>query len=427
VRPPTLVILQLLNCTYGFAMFMCVSLANQIWGVAAWSAPAIGLVMTTVWFAYAATARLGGVLAERVGRARTGVLGLGVSLGGFLLSCAMPGPWMAVGTSVAVFFGGALFFPAVAGLVSDAQSGTAAAPMPLHTKISRYNLGWAGGNVAAFALAAALAGVHPRVGYLIAAATLVWSLLVMRRWVQLPRHDQPAAGDRGTHPALSWYLVMCRVAVVVGNMVGMGFIALLECAVTEREPGRHHLVFCLGSASYSVGYVTMFVILGVWGGWIFRPWRTWSMQLGMLAGALGIAWIGASSAPTLLLMPCALVMGLGYASVYVNSLYYSMRLPDGSARAAGIHESCIGLGNTISPILAGIAIELIAHGRLVAPWPGGAAITVGAPQASLLTAQALYCSAMATLCLGWQLVWIPRILARTRAAAAVPAAAPAHG
>jgi hypothetical protein len=48
------------------------------------------------------------------------------------------------------------------------------------------------------------------------------------------------------------------------------------------------------------------------------------------------------------------LLGLGYGGAYTASLYYSLRLPEGASRAAGLHESCLGVGNTLAPGLAGL-------------------------------------------------------------------------
>jgi hypothetical protein len=287
--------------------------------------------------------------------------------------------------------------------------------LPLHVKVSRYSLGWAGGNLVAFAVAFAIAGISPRLGFGLAGTAAGAAAVVTSRWIGLPACPPRAEGDRAPHPALPVLLPMCRMAVLLACLMGMGFVALLERALLQTDPMHAHAVACLSWAGWAAGFVATFVLVGRWDGWVFSPWRPWLMQLGMLVGAAGVLTIGALGLPTGLLGLCGFAMGVGFGAAYIGSLYYSLRLPVGAAGAASIHEGCIGIGNTASPLLGAVLLELLANGRLAAPWPGGASrVLIEHPPMTALAALGLYCGAAAVACLALQAAMIPHAEARTR-------------
>ena len=59
---------------------------------------------------------------------------------------------------------------------------------------------------------------------------------------------------------------------------------------------------------------------------------------------------------------CGALFGSAYGSSYVGSIYYSLRLPDGVGRAAAWHETFIGMGNTMGPLLAGCFMTYLVSG-----------------------------------------------------------------
>lgn len=425
MTPPPVLVLQLMNLAVGFDFYLSVSLGNQVWSAQGWSAAGVGMAVTAMCLGYALLATTGGVLADRWGRARTGALGLALIVVAQAVAAVVPEPWVAVGAGVATWLGGALFFPANAGLFSDAR-GAGGAGLPLHAKIGSYNLGWSSGNLLAFGFAAVIADLSPRIGYAVAAIATAIALLTLLRWIRLPASPPAPQGDRAPHPALPALLLMCRTAVVLACLMGMAFLSLLELALDQSGAARPHLLACLAWAAYAGGYVSCFVLLARWGGWIFRPWRLLGVQLLMLVGAIAflcLAIIGGAGVASLV-VPCGLVMGVGYGAAYVGSIYYSMRAPDGAARAVSVHETCIGVGNSITPLLGALVIELLAHARFAAPWPGGPVATViDAPLATPLTALAAYCCACAIACLALQALVIPRLRQRLLVPVSGPAAA----
>jgi MFS family permease len=145
--------------------------------------------------------------------------------------------------------------------------------------------------------------------------------------------------------------------------VGIALISLAEKALINHglgADGARRLASTLLTA-YACGYMLSFLALAWWGGWILHPWRLWWCQGGLLLGTAGLlvmACTGGTGMPAMAMV--GLLIGTGYGSAYTASLYYSLRLPVGAARAAGWHEMSIGLGNIMGPLLAGLVMQ---HGR----------------------------------------------------------------
>lgn len=364
--PPRLLALQLLNACIGGASYLGVATATGMWTAGGWSPFMIGVAVAATNLAYAALVAQGGRLSDRWGRARTAVLGASISAAGAALALAVALPWAALAAVVLVFAGSAFFFPGNVGLFSDARGDGGACP-PLHAKVSRYNLGWSGGNLAGFGLAFALSQVSPRWGWALVLAAALAAIATLWRWRALPVSPPRAEGDRSGHPALGRLMWMGRAALLLYCLLGMAFIGLLTRALkgegleaAAAQAAANAALFC-----YAAGYFAMFVVLGAWPGWILRPWRLLAVQAPIVAAALAVLWLGHGPVPaTPLLCAVSLLLGLGFGAVYTGSIYYSLRLPAGAARAAALHETALGIGSTAGPLLCGAFMSVAADGAL---------------------------------------------------------------
>jgi MFS family permease len=232
VKPPPILILQFLNLLVGFATYLNVTLANQIWNRADWNASQIGCALTLASLCYAVPVSLGGWLADHWGRARTSFLGAAIGIGACLLAWSSGRADVVVAATMGTTLAGALFFPGCAGLFSDAEAASpGGSPMPLHTKVSRYNLGWSFGNLAGFLASGLLAHQAAWVGYACSTAGFLAAAVILVRWLRLPPRPPSRQGDRTAHPALPTLTWMCRGSLLLACIVGLALIALVERAV----------------------------------------------------------------------------------------------------------------------------------------------------------------------------------------------------
>lgn len=361
MQPPRLLVLQSFNALAGAGSYLAFTAAASTWSSGGWGPREVGFGGMAANLCYAGLVAQGGSLSDRWGRARTAILGAVLAALGLVLAIYPGGPgWACVGLMFA-FAGTAFFFPGNVGLFSDARGeGTAAAP-PLHAKVSSYNIGWAGGNLVGFGTAWLLSslGLPMWSSFALAVAAFASIALALWRWRSLPPSPPAAEGDRASHPALPRLTFMARVALGIYCCLGMAFIGLIENSLVQDglAEERAHALAVAGLTAYALGYVATFWVLGRWDGWILRPWIGLALQASVPVAALMVLaagqlhWHG-----TPVIFACGLVLGLAYGAVYTPSIYYSLRLPTGAARAASLHETALGIGSTIGPALAGLFI-----------------------------------------------------------------------
>ncbi|HYE07081.1 MAG TPA: MFS transporter [Planctomycetota bacterium] len=402
MRPPPLLLLQACNALANFQAFIVIKGATSLWSERGWTSLQTGLALALANFAYAATAALGGRVADRFGRGVACVAGTLIAGAGCVLALATSEPVPVLVGLVLSIGGTAIYFPGCAGLFSDAEGARpgAAVAAPLHAKVNRYNLGWASGIFLGFVCAALMADLPLWSLFLAAAASCVVQFLCLAPYLRLPAQPPAPHGDRAPHPALKRLTFMARIAILLGCTAGMGMLSQVE--QTLRAAGLTDAALRRTSsmimAAYPLGYVGMFTLLGQWGGWVLRPWRLWALQLGILIGSLvflALAMTGTLATPALMLATA--MIGSGFGAVYVGSLYYSLRLPDGAARAAGLHETCIGIGNTSGPLIAGLFLSA---------W----ATSASAPSTHAMFGLGVFMVVGTALTLLWQVALIPRAM-----------------
>ena len=365
--PPKILTLQLLNTCIGAGQYLGFSTATGMWTAGGWSSWEIGLAMTLTNLAYAGLVSQGGRLSDGWGRARTAVLGASICVLGAAIALAVAAPWAALVATILGCAGSALFFPGNVGLFSDARGEAGQADPALHVKVSRYNLGWSGGNLLGFGLAWALCAVSPRLGWALVLAAAATCIAVLWRWRDLPRHELPASGDRAAHPALNRLTWMGRLALLTYCLLGMAFISLLTRALKSEGMADAQAQAAASAAlfAYALGYFGVFVLLGAWSGWVMRPWRLLGLQVPIVLASLGVLWLGSGGIPPMAaLCGAGLLLGAGFGAVYTGSIYYSLRLPEGAARAAALHETALGIGSTAGPLLCGACMTVAADGAL---------------------------------------------------------------
>jgi MFS family permease len=361
VTPPPLFLLQLCNALISVGCILALMLATvRLSTVWEWSAWQIGVVTTVANLCYGGLVFLGGRLADHWGRARSGILGACIGLTGAIAALINDGPVGALAAAMLGMAGAALFFPGSAGLFSDAANAAGGEPPPLHRKVRRYNLGWAAGNLASFIGVGLLISQPREIAYGLAAVCFIAVGASLWRWRNLRPAPPAPSGDRSPHPALQRLTVMYRVNLFIGCIIGMALMTQLAKAFVgsgvDKEAAGSLVSAVL--SGYSTCYILMFLLLGQWTGWILKPTVLWMCQIGFLLGAGGLLALSSwGHYPLALAIVCGGLIGSGYGAAYVGSIYYSLRLPQGAGRAAGWHETFIGMGNTMGPLLAGLFLS----------------------------------------------------------------------
>ncbi len=389
---PSLLLLQIFNLCIGGGSYLMIASAAGVWSQGSWREWEVGLAMFTANLTYMSTVGFFGRLADSWGRTRMAIVGAGV-VGLGAVTGLVPSPLAAAVATVLAFLGCAMFFPGNAGLFSDAKGPETSAAVPLHVKVSRYNLGWSLGNVLGFGGAFLLAGSPPWWPFAAALGLSLVPMVALARWWSLPPRPPSPEGDRAPHAALPLLTRMGRLALALYALIGMAVISLLETCIT-RTPGitDAHRLATATLAAYAVGYVLMFALLGQWSGWVLRPLRLLALQ-GFLPVAVLVLLLQASAPTVIGMAVVGLLLGFTYGAIYTGSIYYSLRLPHGAARAASLHETFLGLGSTIGPVVAMGALAWWATTGHLA-----------------LVGLGLYIAAMAVVVFAWQASQLPAIL-----------------
>ncbi len=364
-RPPIL-LLQFLNVLIAAGGMATFAVAAAVWSAHQWPALVIGAVAAVACLCYALPVAAAGRLADRWGRPRTAMVGATIGAIAIAVPVLWPTPVAAVVAVLLSQGAQAVFFPANAGLFAEVPSAA-----PLHQRVSRYNLGWSSGCFLGFILAGVLAELPARASFALCAGLYLLVVLLLWRWRALPAGQRASTMPvESPHPALAAFARMHRWSLLLACVGGFALITQFARAVApvdlppaEAEPVVRRLQGWY-TVAYSGGYILVFALLGAWTGWILRPGRMLALQSGLVIGTGLLAWWSWSGeVPTWGLSLCGALVGIGFGHTYTGSLYYSLRLPVGASRAAGLHETFLGVGNTIGPILGGAVCQLaLLHG-----------------------------------------------------------------
>ncbi len=365
-------------------------LGTTWWTTWEWSAFSIGVVTTVANLCYGGVVTIGGRLADKWGRARSGLLGASLGVAGCMCAVITDHPAATVIAVMASMGGAALFFPGSAGLFSDAEGAAGGPPPLLHKKIRRYNIGWAIGNLLAFFSFGVLDEAPRIVGYGTAATAFILVVIGLWRYRNLPQQSVAVvAPDRAPHAALPLLTLMYRVNLFIACIMCMALITQIQKGLSVRMPVSEATnLASIALMFYSGSYLAVFIILGSWTGWILRPWSLYWCQIGFLIGGgclLAIAFMGWFDAWLIAVGGC--LIGTGFGASYVGSIYYSLRLPAGVGRAASFHELFLGIGNTLGPLLAGCFMSFVLGG---------------------IKGLSVFMIAMAAISVLWQMIVIPK-------------------
>jgi hypothetical protein len=156
-------------------------------------------------------------------------------------------------------------------------------------------------------------------------------------------NDDGLAHHRSEYPHL---LRAARILLPVSYVLNSGLLPLLPYLLTRLEvPARWQTPL---AATWAVSRLATMILL--WKGHFWHGrWGT------LLAGAAGqtIGFAIVVTAPNLMVMVAGLLLvGIGMATLYYTTLYYSMTVGQAQVDASGTFEALIGGGYTLGPVLA---------------------------------------------------------------------------
>lgn len=314
-------------------------------------------------------ANLGGRLSDRLGRRILVVMGpLIFSISSFLATQATEVGHILV---LAGFngLGMAIFWPSFQAWVADSQTGS-----NLARNIGSFNMSWTAANLLGPTLSGILFTLHTRVPFLVAGVLSFMLFFVLRASIgdRVPQPVKEKSVDfQGAEDPVCGKTFLYAIWIanfaswfILGNLRYQFPKLARDMAMSPSTIGL--LLSCVGFSQF-LGF---FLLRGS-ARWHFKK----SFLLGaQLLGGAGLLLISFFSRP-LVFASSFILIGLCASLTYYSSLYYSICLLKRKGKGTGLHESILGSGVVLGPLLGGIVAY---SGGLRAPYALCLAVLLGA-------------------------------------------------
>jgi MFS family permease len=274
----------------------------------------------------------------------------------FLTSCLLMTQVSSVSTILAlsVFNGLALsiYWPSLQAWIADHPTGTG--QRGLARDIGTFNLSWTAATLAGPILSGFLYSLYPRLPFLVGAAIAIMLFAIVFTSVHesgLQQAEKALSTDMELSNRGRSFLYAAWVANFASWFVMGNTRYQFPKLARELDIPPHTIGLLLGFVGLAL--FTGFFLLRRTDRWLFS--RSYLFGAQILAVA-GISLIYVSDEPTVLAL--AFVMfGLSCSVTYYSSLYYAVRLLKKKGRGTGLHESILGGGAVLGPILGGVAAQ----------------------------------------------------------------------
>jgi DHA1 family multidrug resistance protein-like MFS transporter len=308
----------------------------------------LGLIGTISASVHMILAPLAGRLSDRFGRRTLMVAGPFI----FGASCLLMTQTTQVREVLALAalngFSMAIFWPAFQAWIAELQHGSA-----LARTIGSFNMSWTASHLIGPTLSGLLFGLHSRLPFWLAAALCLLLFLFMRAYVS-ERTPQPQKGTESL-PSESEDTSQGRTflyAIWIANFAS--FFILGNARYQFPKLARE-----LTMSPYMIGLLMSCIGLAQFLGFFFlRGSDRWHFNKTYLLGAQLLAASGLLLilffSHQLVFASAFIMLGLCASLTYYSSLYYTVRLMKRKGKGTGLHESILGSGVVLGPLLGGI-------------------------------------------------------------------------
>jgi len=290
-----------------------------------------------------------GRLSDRLGRRRLIIAAPALFVSSCLLMAIAEEVKLVLAASVLTGFCLSMFWPSFQAWVVDSQTETG-----LARNLGSFNMSWTAANLVGPAISGFLYSVYPRLPFYVA-AVLAFILFFLLR-ASLREKNVPPGGtgrsvnteerhDRRVFLHVAW-VANFTTWFIFGNCRYQFPKLARELNISPQMIG-----LLLGSIGFAL--FMGFFILRRGERWHFKALHLLGAQT-LLGG--GVLVVLLSSQP--ILFASAFVMiGTSGSVTYYSSLYYALHLLKAKGRGSGLHESILGAGNVLGPLLGGIAAQ----------------------------------------------------------------------
>jgi predicted MFS family arabinose efflux permease len=244
--------------------------------------------------------------------------------------------------------GMAIFWPSFQAWVADSQAGS-----NLARNIGSFNMSWTASQIIGPTLSGFLFSLNPRVPFW-AAAALSFLLFFLLRASVSDQSPQPAKGgtilplgtedsDGGMGFLYAIWIANFASWFILGNVRYQFPKLARDMAISPSTIGL--LLSCVGLSQF-LG----FFFLRESDRWHFKKSYLLGAQL-LSASALLLIFFFAQK---LIFASAFILIGLSVSLTYYSSLYYSVRLLKRKGKGTGLHESILGSGVVLGPVLGGV-------------------------------------------------------------------------
>jgi len=335
----------------------------------------LGLITFLGNFVYVALCPLLGRLSDRYGRRPFIVSSTLIFASAYFAAYFSTQVWHLYLVTAFSGAGHALFWPSV-----EAELAAEADTHQLRRRIGRFNISWSIGDIPGALVAGLAYDWHPQLPFLCAALTGV-GISMMNAVIRISAHtEETRARHRETvngHALPRNHLTFWKLALVA-NFFSAGFISIIrrlfpDLAVEAlKYTGTQWGLLVMVMA---ITRTAVFAIMERHHGWLYRPKRLFAVQLLFPIGCLIIVF-AQSYWVFVLAFGC---IGAACGVVYFSSLYYSVHGAGSQAHRAGLHESVLGLGAGVIPLIVSRSRSLAEpywHNAIRAPYLLGIALAV---------------------------------------------------
>jgi MFS family permease len=257
--------------------------------------------------------------------------------------------WVILALSVMNGFCLSIYWPTLQAWIADRQIGTG-----LARDIGSFNLSWTAATLSGPVVSGALYSLYAGLPFLVAAGIAVLLFVLVFTTV----HDNGRSSSEKTEP-LETNAQNRRKSFLYAAWVA-NFASWFIMANTRYQFPK--LARELGIPPHLIGFVLGFLGLALFSGFfMLRKTDRWHFVRSFLFGAQVLAIAGLSviiaSESAMLFALAFILIGISCSTTYYSSLYYSVHLLKKKGKGSGLHESILGGGAVLGPLLGGVAAQ----------------------------------------------------------------------